>query len=42
MKKDLNYIAKLEQAIAKKYGEETIQNPRSTWTKKKNKVILRK
>ena len=40
MKKDLNYIAKLEQAIAKKYGEETIQNPRSTWTKKKEQKYL--
>ena len=40
MKKDLNYIAKLEQAIAKKYGEETIQNPRSTWTQKKEQKYL--
>ena len=40
MKKDLNYIAKLEQAIAKKYGEETIQNPRSTWTQEKEKKYL--
>jgi hypothetical protein len=40
MKKDLNYIAKLEQAIAKKYGEETIQNPRSTWTQEKEQSYL--
>ena len=40
MKKDLNYIAKLEQAIAKKYGAETIQNPRSTWTQEKEKKYL--
>ena len=40
MKKDLNYIAKLEQAIAKKYGEETIQNPRSTWTQEKEQKYL--
>ena len=40
MKKDLNYIARLEQAIAKKYGEETIQNPRSTWTQEKEQKYL--
>jgi hypothetical protein len=40
MKKDLNYIAKLEQAIANKYGEETIQNPRSTWTQEKEQSYL--
>tara|TARA_R100000234_G_scaffold119758_1_gene103624 strand:- start:4667 stop:5083 length:417 start_codon:yes stop_codon:yes gene_type:complete len=32
---DLNTIAKIEQAISKKYGEETIVNPRSLWTKEK-------
>ena len=40
MKKDLNYIAKLEQAIAKKYGEEPVQNPRSTWTQEKEQKYL--
>ena len=40
MKKDLNYIARLEQAIAKKYGEETIQNPKSTWTQEKEQKYL--
>ena len=40
MKKDLNYIAKLEQAIAKKYGEEAIQTPRSTWTQEKEQSYL--
>ena len=35
--KDLNYIVKLEQAIAKKYGEEAIQNPRKHWNNKKEK-----
>ena len=34
-KPDLNDIAKLEQAISKKYGPETVQNPRSGWTKEK-------
>ena len=40
MKKDLNYIARLEQAIAKKYGAETIQNPRSAWTQEKEQKYL--
>ena len=40
-KKDLNYIAKVEQAIAKKYGEEAIQNPASFWDEKKRKRIFR-
>jgi len=31
MKKDLNDIAAVEKAISKKYGEETITNPKSTW-----------
>tara|TARA_A100001391_G_scaffold122350_1_gene83451 strand:- start:1771 stop:2187 length:417 start_codon:yes stop_codon:yes gene_type:complete len=34
-KADLNSIAKLEQAISRKYGPETIVNPRSGWTKDK-------
>ena len=38
--KDLNYIAKVEQAIAKKYGEEAIQNPASFWDEKKEKEYL--
>ena len=29
--KDLNHIVKVEKAIAKKYGEEAIQNPRANW-----------
>ena len=40
MKKDLNYVVKLEQAIAKKYGEEAIQNPRATWTQGKEQKYL--
>ena len=35
--KDPNYIVKLEQAIAKKYGQETIQNPRGNWDEEKEK-----
>ena len=37
MKKDLTFddIARFEQAIAKKYGEEAIQNPRKYWNDEK-------
>ena len=35
--KDPNYIAKLERAIAKKYGDEAIQNPRNNWDDEKEK-----
>ena len=37
MKKDLNTIAKLEQAIAKKYGDEAIRHPKADWTPEKEK-----
>ena len=33
--KDPNYIVKLEKAIAKKYGEEAIENPRKHWNDEK-------
>ena len=35
--KDLNYIAKIEKAIAKKYGDIAIQNPAKFWDEKKEK-----
>ena len=34
-KHDLNTVAKIEQAISKKYGPKTIVNPKSGWTKEK-------
>ena len=34
---DLNDIAKFEQAIAKKYGPEAIENPRKHWNDEKEK-----
>jgi len=40
MKKDLEYVAKVENAIAKKYGEETIQNPKASWNDEKEKEYL--
>lgn len=38
--KDFNYIAKLEKAIKKKYGEEAIQNPSKFWGDEKEKKYL--
>ena len=40
MKKDPNYAIKVEQAISKKYGKETIQNPKSSWDDEKEKQYL--
>jgi len=40
MEKDLDYIARLEKAIKKKYGKETIINPKSNWTDEKEKEYL--
>tara|TARA_R100001510_G_C7656278_1_gene216115 strand:+ start:1304 stop:1675 length:372 start_codon:yes stop_codon:yes gene_type:complete len=41
MKKlDLNEVAKIEKAIKQKYGEEAIQNPKSSWTKEKESKYL--
>ena len=39
-KKDLNYIAGLEKAIKKKYGEEAIENPAKFWDKEKEKDYI--
>tara|TARA_R100001126_G_C4809108_1_gene140951 strand:- start:175 stop:576 length:402 start_codon:yes stop_codon:yes gene_type:complete len=38
--KDLNRIAKIEKAIAKKYGHEAIQNPKGNWDDQKEKDYL--
>lgn len=38
--KDPNYAIKVEQAIAKKYGEETVANPKSHWDDEKEKQYL--
>ena len=40
MKEDPDYIIKVEHAIAEKYGEETIQNPNSSWSPEKEKSYL--
>ena len=38
--KDPNYVVKVEKAIADKYGEETIQNPKANWSDEKEKEYL--
>ena len=38
--KDPNYIAKVEQAIASKYGDDTIQHPKKEWTEEKEREYL--
>ena len=41
MSKDkLNHIAAVEQAISKKYGDETVQNPKANWDENKEKEYL--
>ena len=39
-KKDPNYVAKVEYAIAEKYGDETIENPKANWNEEKEKEYL--
>ena len=38
--KDQNYAIKVEQAIAKKYGKETVQHPKKDWSDEKEKKYL--
>jgi len=38
--KDLNKIVKVEKAIAKKFGQETIVNPKSKWDDEKEQEYL--
>ena len=37
---DLNYIARLEKAIEKKYGQEAVLNPKTAWDEKKEEEYL--
>ena len=41
MSKDLNYIANVEKAVAKKYGKEAICNPKSLWNEEKEERYLK-
>jgi len=38
--KDPDYLIKVEKAIAEKYGDETVQDPKSTWDADKEKKYL--
>jgi len=38
--KDLDYIARLERAISRKYGSETILNPMTNWSEDKEKHYI--
>ena len=40
MKKDQDYIAKLEKAIEQKYGPQTINNPKREWDEEKEKEYI--
>ena len=40
MSEDSDRIAAIEQAIAEKYGAETIQNPKGNWSETKEKDYL--
>ena len=40
MKKDLNQIAKIEKAMSKKFGKESVVNPKSSWSDEKEKEYL--
>ena len=39
-KKDPNFVAKIEQAIQKKYGKEAVQHPKANWDEEKEKEYL--
>ncbi|MFW9949940.1 MAG: hypothetical protein ACFFKA_07435 [Candidatus Thorarchaeota archaeon] len=41
MKKKIEYLEKLEKAISEKYGIETIQNPKASWTRLKEAEYLK-
>tara|TARA_B100001094_G_C17868981_1_gene641151 strand:- start:304 stop:699 length:396 start_codon:yes stop_codon:yes gene_type:complete len=39
--KDYDQLAAVEKAIAEKYGEETVSNPRANWDEKREKDYLK-
>ena len=41
MKKDQDYIARLEKAISQKYGDEAINNPQRFWNPEKEKEYIK-
>ena len=40
MSKDPNYAIKVEKAIAKKYGEDTVQHPKKNWDDAKEEKYI--
>ena len=40
MKKDQDYVAKLEKAIEQKYGPQTISNPKCEWNAEKEREYI--
>jgi hypothetical protein len=42
MPKDLDYIARLERAISRKYGNEAILNPMANWSEEKKTSTKRR
>ena len=40
MKKNDEYIAKLEKAIAEKYGDETLEHPKAAWDEEREREYL--
>lgn len=40
-KRDIEYVGKVEKAIADKYGEEAVANPRSLWDEEKEDAYLK-
>tara|TARA_R100000030_G_scaffold100848_2_gene94953 strand:- start:523 stop:909 length:387 start_codon:yes stop_codon:yes gene_type:complete len=40
-KKDPDYAVKIEQAIVKKYGEETVRHPKNKWTDEKEREYVK-
>ena len=40
-KRDIEYVGKVEKAIADKYGEESVVNPRSLWDEEKEEDYIK-
>ena len=38
--KDFDHIARVEKAIAEKYGDDAVSNPRANWSEEKEKEYL--
>ena len=38
--KDFDHIARVEKAIAEKYGDEAVRNPRANWSENREKEYL--